>query len=169
MILPYTLAWTTIIRYCVQLTICMFSAIIVLIAKPYKHGLYTFVDCNRVEAFSYLNLAFILSLCIYQFHYSTTKGLHLSVWAYIIQCVLVIVPFIWITCVYVYLVGQRHRTKLRSWFGLCCRMPDRVGRQNLAGYDPLAEDGEGSESIPLSERSYTGDVAVDRFSERSKL
>ena len=170
MILPFTVAWTTIIRYCIQLTICMFAAIIVLIAKPYKRGLYSFVDCNRVEAFSYLNLAFILSLCIYQFHYSTTNGLNLSLWAYIIQCVLVMVPFVWILCVYVYLVGQRHKTKLRSWFGFCCRMPDRVGRwHNLAGYDPLGEDGEGSESIPLSERSYASNVAVDSSTERSRL
>lgn len=159
MILPYLLAWTTIIRYTIQFSICMFGGILVLIVKPYKRNLYKYVDCNRVEAFSFFNLAFILSLCIYQFHYSTTPGLHLSIWAYILQVILVSIPFIWIAVVYAILVKERHP----RLFSYCCRKGSGSPSSAVQSQRSLrASKRQNSEIIPLV------DTGSESYEPRSK-
>ena len=131
LILPYMVSWTIVIRYCLQFTICMIAGIIILIVKPYKRRLYKYVDCNRVEAFSLFLLAFLISLCMYQYHYTTSNGLKLSVWAYMFQCVGAVLPLLWIILVYCVLLKKRHEQKLSC----CCSVPDRPisngsGRRN---------------------------------------
>ena len=156
LILPYLFAWTTVIRYCIQFTICMFAGMMILIFQPYKPKIYKYVDCNRVEAFSLFNMAFILSLCIYQYHYTTTKGLNVSLWVYVLQCILVMIPFVWIVCVYIVLVKERHREKYDKYIKpcllLCCGKPDMVRREDNDLSHPLLEEVE-TESYRLSERS----------------
>ncbi len=179
LIIPYLFAFTTLIRYCLQLTICMFAGIIVLIFKPYKPKLYKHVDCNRVEAFSLLNLAFILSLCIYQYHYSTTKGATLSIWVYVIQCILVVIPFIWIVCVYCVLVKERHIERYDKYIKpcvmFCCGRPDMVRRidndlsQSLVTDEPSGSSHGSKRSVRLTDRSRSiGSRSIDSTAPRNK-
>ena len=150
LILPYMLAWTTMIRYSCQLCICMFGGMFIILVRPYKRKVYKYFDCNRVEALSLFNLGFILALCIYQYHYTTNMNTKHSLWAYAIQVFLVMVPFVWIVVVYVYLMKERHSQKFDKWIRpclrWCCGKPD--GRHSN---NDLSER-HNSEEVPTSVR-----------------
>ncbi len=146
LIMPYLFAWTTVIRYTLQLCICMFSGIVIVIFKPYKRDIH-----NRVEALSLFNLAFILSLCVYQFHYTTTRHNSHSLWGYILQMVLVLLPFVWIVCVYFWLLKKRY-TKERQGGTNAERQAIRTGSLNINNLNTYSDM---SDIHPLVHRSFS--------------
>ena len=157
LIVPYVLAWTTMIRYSCQLCICMFGGMFIILVRPYKRKVYKYFDCNRVEALSLFNLGFILALCIYQYQYTTNMKTKHSLWAYVIQVFLVIVPFVWIVVVYVYLMKQRHSEKYDKWIRpclrWCCGKPDRHSNNNLSERHDSGEDPTSVRLINSNSRS----------------
>ena len=126
LIFPYLFAWTTVIRYTLQLGICMFGGIFIIIMKPYKRD-----GHNRVEALSLLNLAFIVALCVYQYHYTTTQHNSHSLWVYIIQMILVVAPFIWIVSVYGWLLTKRWCPRRQENSAIANELPQSLLNSNL--------------------------------------
>ena len=92
-ILPYMIAWNANIQYWQQFSFCLLSGIAIIVIRPYKKNIYKYVDPNIVEALSLFLLAIIIAFSIYQYH-STFDGFQLSIWGYIIQTILVWVPFV---------------------------------------------------------------------------
>ena len=118
-ILPYMIAWNIIIQYMMQFIFCMFGGIAIIVIRPYKKNTYKYVDPNVVEALSLFLLAIIIALSMYQYYY-TVIGIPLSTWGYVVQTVLVWVPFVWTVLAYIGLYVERYHemlNKIRKW---CC-------------------------------------------------
>ena len=116
-ILPYMTAWNANIQYWQQFSFCLLSGIAIIVIRPYKKNIYKYVDPNIVEALSLFLLAIIIAFSIYQYH-CTFDGVPLSKWGYVVQTILVWVPFVWIVLAYIVLLLKRYREKLKM-NGLC--------------------------------------------------
>ena len=119
LILPYMLAWSVVIQYILQLTFCVIAGVAIITIHPYKRnkktcGLYKHVDPNTVEAGSLLLLALLIALSMYQYVY-TVADIALSKWAYVLQSILVWVPFVWFVIAYVCLLYERYFKKRNGY------------------------------------------------------
>ena len=115
LILPYMLAWNTIIQYILQFTVCMIGGVAIITLRPYKRKEHKYVDPNAIEAGSLLLLALLIALSMYQYTYTVT-GITLSTWAYVLQYVLVWIPLMWFTIIYIHLIYKRHEAKIKKWY-----------------------------------------------------
>ena len=118
LILPYMVAFNVIIQYSIQFVICSVSSLLVILVRPYKKNLYKYADPNVIEASCLLLLAMIIALSMYQYHYIVTD-IPLSLWAYILQIVLVFIPLLWIIIACVGFLKQRCRCSKESEC-ICC-------------------------------------------------
>ena len=112
LILPYMVAYSIIIQYILQFTVCMIGGVAIITIRPYKRDkersdLYKYVDANAVEAGSLLLLALLIALSMYQYTY-TVADIPLSKWAYVLQFLLVWVPFVWFVIAYLFLFAERY-------------------------------------------------------------
>ena len=118
-ILSYMVAWNIIIQYMLQFSFCIFGGIIIIVIRPYKKNIYKYVNPNVVEALSLFLLAIIIVLTMYQYYY-TVIGIPLSTWGYIVQTILVWVPFAWIVLAYIGLYIERYQKGLKKMCKWCC-------------------------------------------------
>ena len=142
LILPYMLAWNTIIQYILQFTVCMIGGVAIIALRPYKRKEHKYVDPNAIEAGSLLLLALLIALSMYQYTYTVT-GIPLSKWAYVLQYVLVWIPLMWFTLIYIRLIFKRHKEKIKK----CCRKKKeyRSCKKTVSG----GIDGELHEDVSL--------------------
>ena len=142
LILPYMLAWNTIIQYILQFTVCMIGGVAIITLRPYKRKEHKYVDPNAIEAGSLLLLALLIALSMYQYTYTVT-GIPLSKWAYVLQCVFVWIPLLWFTLIYIRLIYKRHKEKIKK----CCRKK----KEYRPGKKPVSDgiDGELHEGVSL--------------------
>ena len=115
LILPYMVAWNIIIQYILQFTVCMIGGVAIIALRPYKRKEHKYIDPNAIEAGSLLLLALLIALSMYQYTYIVT-GIPLSKWAYVLQYVLVWIPLLWFTFIYIRLIYKRHEAKIKKWY-----------------------------------------------------
>ena len=118
LIIPY-IVWNTITQYFVQFTVCMIVGVAIITIRPYKRDkersdLYKYVDPNAVEAGSLLLLALLIALSMYQYSY-TVADIPLSKWAYVLQSLLVWVPFVWFVIAYCGILCVRYQYKKNEY------------------------------------------------------
>ena len=147
-ILPYMVAWNTNVQCWQQFSCCLLGGIAIIVIRPYKKNIYKYVDPNVVEALSLFLLAIIIAFSIYQYERSFV-GVPLSARAYVVQTILVWIPFVWIVLAYTGLFLKRYHEKLKlnelcKW---CCSKgnPDRENEHELNRYAKR----KGDENTPL--------------------
>ena len=78
-------------RCMMQLVAVVVTAALIAIYRPYKSGW-----INSLDIVIFLDLGLLIALSSYQFHL-TEVNLSLSIWVYVVQLILIFIPFIWIT------------------------------------------------------------------------
>ena len=91
LIVIYNYSWDYGIRCMMQLVAVMVTAALIAIYRPYKSDW-----INSLDTFIFLDLGLLIGLSSYQFHISEIN-LSLSIWVYVVQLILIFIPFIWIT------------------------------------------------------------------------
>ena len=105
LILMYNYAWDFIIRCMMQLVTVAAVAAFIAIYRPYKKEW-----INALDTVIFLDLALLIALSAYQYHLTEVIAV-MSIWVYVVQLILIFVPFIWI----VFYIS------IRLW-AFCCRV-----------------------------------------------
>ena len=87
----YNYAWSYSICCMMQLVAVIVTAALIAIYRPYKSDW-----INSLDTFIFLDLGLLIALSSYQFHL-TEINLSFSIQVYVVQLILIFIPFIWIT------------------------------------------------------------------------
>ena len=87
----YNFTWDYSFRCKMQLVAVMVTAALIAIYRPYKSDW-----INSLDTVIFLDLGLLIALSSYQF-YLTEINRSLSIWVYVVQLILIVIPFIWIT------------------------------------------------------------------------
>ena len=90
LIVMYNYSWNYSIRCMMQLVAVMVTAALIVIYRPYKSDW-----INTLDSLIFLDLGLLIALSNYQFHLTEVNHT-LSVWVYVVQLILIFIPFLWI-------------------------------------------------------------------------
>ena len=90
LIIIYNYSWNYSIRCTMQLVTVMVTAALIVIYRPYKSDW-----INTLDSLIFLDLGLLIALSNYQFHLTEVNHT-LSVWVYVVQLILIFIPFLWI-------------------------------------------------------------------------
>ena len=90
LIVMYNYSWNYSIRCTMQLVAVIVTAAFIVIYRPYRSDW-----INTLDSLIFLDLGLLIALSNYQFHLIEVNHT-LSVWVYVIQLILIFIPFLWI-------------------------------------------------------------------------
>ena len=111
-----------------QLVVVMVTAVLITVYHPYKSDC---MDKLTRYTFIFLDLGLLIALSSYQFHL-TEVNLSLSIWVYVVQLILIFIPFVWITLY----IGARIVAGIMN----ICRKPSCVVAKNEHNGEENAEE-----------------------------